>query len=101
MPPSAGRQAPRPAGARRGAGAIARAIQSGSRCRTLAARRAPAGGETGPKRTRSESAAGRAADEILLSSAGKEVLASGKTYSDAELKKMNFYVQGVEGNIPK
>ena len=32
---------------------------------------------------------------------GKEVLASGKTYSDAELKKMNFYVQGVEGNIPK
>ena len=32
---------------------------------------------------------------------GKEVLASGKSYTDAELKKMSFYVQGVEGNIPK
>jgi myo-inositol-1-phosphate synthase len=37
----------------------------------------------------------------LKDQSGKEVLASGKTYSDAELKKMNFYVQGVEGNIPK
>ena len=33
--------------------------------------------------------------------AGKEFLASGAIYSDADLKKMNFYVEGVEGNIPK
>ncbi|MEI7611288.1 MAG: BMP family ABC transporter substrate-binding protein [Betaproteobacteria bacterium] len=37
----------------------------------------------------------------LKDQAGKEFLAAGKTYSDAELKKMNFFVQGVEGNVPK
>ena len=37
----------------------------------------------------------------LKDQSGKEVLAAGKVYTDAELKKMNFYVQGVEGTIPK
>jgi basic membrane protein A len=37
----------------------------------------------------------------LKDQSGKEFLAAGKTYSDAELKKMNFFVQGVEGNVPK
>jgi basic membrane protein A len=37
----------------------------------------------------------------LKDQSGKEFLASGKVYSDAELKKMNFYVEGVEGNVPK
>ncbi len=37
----------------------------------------------------------------LKDQSGKEVLAAGKTYTDAELKKMNFFVQGVEGNVPK
>jgi basic membrane protein A len=37
----------------------------------------------------------------LKDQSGKEFLAAGKTYTDAELKKMNFYVQGVEGNVPK
>lgn len=32
---------------------------------------------------------------------GKLVLAAGKTYTDPELKQMNFYVEGVEGAIPK
>lgn len=32
---------------------------------------------------------------------GKVFLAAGKIYSDADLKKMNFYVQGVDGSIPK
>ena len=32
---------------------------------------------------------------------GTAALAAGKTYSDAELSKMNFYVKGVEGTIPK
>ncbi len=33
--------------------------------------------------------------------AGKEFVAAGKTYSDDDLHKMNFYVEGVEGSIPK
>jgi basic membrane protein A len=37
----------------------------------------------------------------LKDQSGKEFLASGKVYSDAELKKMNFFVEGVEGNVPK
>jgi basic membrane protein A len=37
----------------------------------------------------------------LKDQSGKEVLAAGKIYSDAELKKMNFFVAGVEGNVPK
>ena len=37
----------------------------------------------------------------LKDQSGKEFLAAGKTYSDADLKKMNFYVEGVEGSIPK
>ena len=37
----------------------------------------------------------------LKDQSGKEFLAAGKIYSDAELKQMNFYVEGVEGNIPK
>ena len=37
----------------------------------------------------------------LKDQSGKEVLAAGKVYTDAELKNMNFYVQGVEGTIPK
>ena len=30
-----------------------------------------------------------------------EVLAAGKTFTDPELRKINFYVEGVEGSIPK
>ncbi|MEI7429123.1 MAG: BMP family ABC transporter substrate-binding protein [Betaproteobacteria bacterium] len=37
----------------------------------------------------------------LKDQSGKEVLAAGKVYTDAELKKMNFFVEGVEGNVPK
>jgi simple sugar transport system substrate-binding protein len=37
----------------------------------------------------------------LKDQSGKEFLAAGKTYSDGELKKMNFYVAGVEGSVPK
>jgi len=37
----------------------------------------------------------------LKDQSGKEFLAAGKVYTDAELKKMNFYVQGVEGTVPK
>ncbi|MFT3850549.1 MAG: BMP family ABC transporter substrate-binding protein [Propionivibrio sp.] len=37
----------------------------------------------------------------LKDQSGKEVLAAGKSYTDADLKKMNFYVEGVEGSIPK
>ena len=37
----------------------------------------------------------------LKDQSGKEILAVGKTFSDAELKKMNFYVEGVEGSIPR
>ena len=37
----------------------------------------------------------------LKDQSGKEFLAAGKVYSDAELKKMNFFVEGVEGNVPK
>ncbi len=37
----------------------------------------------------------------LKDQSGKEFLAAGKVYTDPELKKMNFYVEGVEGSIPK
>ncbi|WP_319002448.1 BMP family ABC transporter substrate-binding protein [Dechloromonas denitrificans] len=37
----------------------------------------------------------------LKDQAGKELLAAGKSYTDGELKKMNFYVEGVHGAIPK
>lgn len=37
----------------------------------------------------------------LKDQSGKVFLAAGKNYSDGDLKKMNFYVQGVEGSIPK
>jgi basic membrane protein A and related proteins len=37
----------------------------------------------------------------LKDQSGKEFLASGKVYTDGDLKKMNFYVEGVEGNVPK
>ena len=37
----------------------------------------------------------------LKDQAGKEFVAAGKVYSDGDLRKMNFYVEGVEGNIPK
>ena len=38
----------------------------------------------------------------LKDQAGKEFLAAGKVYSDDDLKqKMNFFVQGVEGSVPK
>ena len=32
---------------------------------------------------------------------GKVFVAAGQTYADADLKKMNFYVEGVQGSIPK
>ena len=31
---------------------------------------------------------------------GKEVLAAGKTITDAELSKMDYYVEGVVGKLP-
>lgn len=37
----------------------------------------------------------------LKDQSGKVVLAAGKSYTDPELKQMNFYVEGVEGSIPK
>lgn len=37
----------------------------------------------------------------LKDQSGKEFLAAGKSYTDADLLKMSFYVQGVEGAIPK
>ncbi|NHC05233.1 BMP family ABC transporter substrate-binding protein [Azonexus fungiphilus] len=37
----------------------------------------------------------------LKDQSGKVVLAAGKSYTDPELKRMNFYVEGVEGSIPK
>ena len=37
----------------------------------------------------------------LKDQSGKEFIAAGKTYSDSDLLKMNFYVEGVEGNVPK
>jgi simple sugar transport system substrate-binding protein len=37
----------------------------------------------------------------LKDQSGKEVLAAGKVYTDAELRKIDFYVEGVEGSIPK
>ena len=32
---------------------------------------------------------------------GKEILAAGKSFSDGEILGMNFYVEGVQGNLPK
>lgn len=37
----------------------------------------------------------------LKDQSGKELLAAGKSYTDAELLKINYYVEGVEGSIPK
>ncbi|GAB3242848.1 BMP family ABC transporter substrate-binding protein [Chitinimonas naiadis] len=37
----------------------------------------------------------------LKDQSGKVFLAAGQVYADADLKKMNFYVEGVEGNVPK
>jgi len=37
----------------------------------------------------------------LKEQSGKEFLAAGKIFGDGDLKKMNFYVEGVEGSIPK
>lgn len=37
----------------------------------------------------------------LKDQSGKEFLAAGKVYTDADLKKMNFYVEGVDGTVPK
>ena len=37
----------------------------------------------------------------LKDQSGKELLAAGKTYSDGDLLKMNYYVEGVEGSVPK
>ncbi len=37
----------------------------------------------------------------LKDQSGKEFLAAGKVYTDDDLLKMNFYVEGLEGSIPK
>lgn len=37
----------------------------------------------------------------IADQSGKQILAKGKVFPDAELSKMNFYVQGVEGVLPK
>ena len=37
----------------------------------------------------------------LKDQSGKELLAAGKSYTDADLLKINYYVEGVEGSIPK
>jgi len=37
----------------------------------------------------------------LKDQSGKEFLAAGKTYGDGDLKKMNFFVEGVEGSVPR
>ena len=37
----------------------------------------------------------------LKDQSGKEFGAAGGAYSDADLSKMNFYVEGVEGSVPK
>lgn len=37
----------------------------------------------------------------LKNQSGTQFLADGKTYSDVDLSKMNFYVQGVVGDVPK
>jgi basic membrane protein A and related proteins len=36
----------------------------------------------------------------MKSNDGKEVLAAGKTITDAELSKMDYYVEGVVGKLP-
>ncbi|WP_051526698.1 BMP family ABC transporter substrate-binding protein [Alkanindiges illinoisensis] len=37
----------------------------------------------------------------IADQSGKVIVAKGKVFSDAELSKMNFYVQGVTGSLPK
>jgi len=37
----------------------------------------------------------------LMDNAGKERVASGKAMSDDEMQKMDFYVAGVQGSLPK
>jgi len=37
----------------------------------------------------------------LKDQSGKEFVAAGKSLPDSELAKMNFYVEGVEGSVPK
>ena len=37
----------------------------------------------------------------LKDQSGKELLAAGKSYTYEELLKINYYVEGVEGNVPK
>lgn len=37
----------------------------------------------------------------ITNQAGQIILPAGKVFSDAELSKMNFYVQGVQGSLPK
>ncbi len=37
----------------------------------------------------------------LKDNTGKEIVAAGKTLTDADLKKMSVYVEGVEGTVPK
>jgi len=37
----------------------------------------------------------------LKDNAGKERIASGKTMSDDDMQKMDFYVEGVQGSLPK
>ena len=37
----------------------------------------------------------------LKDNTGKELVATGKTMADADLRKMSVYVEGVEGSIPK
>jgi simple sugar transport system substrate-binding protein len=37
----------------------------------------------------------------IFNQAGKEILAEGEVYDDKTLLGMNFYVQGVQGELPK
>jgi simple sugar transport system substrate-binding protein len=37
----------------------------------------------------------------VVDNAGKERMPKGKTMSDDELQKMDFYVAGVQGSLPK
>ena len=37
----------------------------------------------------------------LKDNTGKERVAAGKTMSDDEMQKMDFYVEGVQGSLPK
>ena len=36
----------------------------------------------------------------LIDNKGKEIIPAGKTLNDGELWGMNYYLQGVNGNIP-